>query len=360
MTEFDRLDLYVTPAHPKQKRPFYNGRGLDWEDRSCWCSWQEREEVYPGTTDWYVIPSHLATYQENGVDIGYWIIDVDNHDGDNFKAAIEFLRSCTLPPTLTVRTPSGGLHIYYKAIKEDVPKQVQKGNALNLPIEIKTKTGVIAPNGRDRLIIKDLPVQFYTIMEGSPLTQLARLKPKTPLVVHRRPIDPNYQLPEPMVLPESKRHDTMTRLARTFQDGGCAPDRVEGWLKQTRDISPGSRRITDKEIKDIVEWQGSGRVVNDMEELLAEPAPAPDPLADATLLTGWEGVWAVAQFSTPEEIYKLVNDTLSSLTLTPEEEDFVSELYTTDLKEMQAAWLRYPHLQAKFVYLKDTLKLALE
>ena len=86
--------------------------------------------------------------------------------------------------------------------------------------------------------------------------------------------------------------------------------------------------------------------------------------AGASEVTGWEALYAKALFSTKEEIWQMVADACSEAfedesKYTKEEFDFVSDLYADSLEELKAAWVKGTvPLQLKYVYLKETLKLA--
>ena len=80
MDNFSKLNLKVCPIQDPvkfKKRPNYNGRTLCWGDESLWCDWEERDDVYPNTLDWYVIPGGKIQYREDGLEWGYYILDVD-------------------------------------------------------------------------------------------------------------------------------------------------------------------------------------------------------------------------------------------------------------------------------------------
>lgn len=315
MTNFDKIDFMVLPVEDATlKRPNLNGKSLPWKTDEHYCSWQEREDLYPGIKNWYVVPSSLVSYSMNGVEIGYYVIDVDNHDNDNFAGAIKFLKECNIPRTLTVRTPSGGLHMYYWALRDAMPEQVMKANPTGLPIEIKTKTGVLAPNGEDRVVIVDEPIAYLPVVEGSLFTEIARLTPKKKKRMQKKPVNKDYVVPEPEALPESSRHDTMIRKAKFLQDDGCPDEKVLDWLMKTRDMSPGYRKISDQELYDIIDWEGSSvtrpkpvAVVSKVVETPVEEKPAEevemaieDPLEGTELLTGEEAEEVIAVFFNPE------------------------------------------------------------
>lgn len=360
MTEFDKLNLMVVPIFKEgSKIP-----GVEWTDRSTWCSWEEKEDVYPNAKAWYVLPSHLATYYINGVEVGYYVIDVDNHAGDKFKEAVEFLKKCGIPRSLTVRTPSGGLHIYYWAPVDSIPQQVVKNNPTGLPIEIKTKTGVVAPNGKDRVVEIDEPVAYLTATSNSLFSQVAKVKPTKQFRVRRKPVNPNYILPPPLALPESQRHDTMIKEAKRLQDDGCPDEKIIEWLKATRELSPGSRRITDREIDDMVDWEGSGVEYNYddvdklLEDALKQEAEAPkktfaDIFPEAEELTGWDAVFAKSVFVDKEETKKYIKEELKNV---PKEDlPFVRDML--DPNKIRTAWASAPYeTQVKYEMFKDSLK----
>lgn len=401
MTEFDKLNLSVVPIYNlEDKAP-----KIRWLERKSWCSWEERNDLYPKAVNWYVVPSHVATYFMNGVEIGYYVIDVDHHAGDKFEEAVDFLKQCGIPKSLTIRTPSGGLHIYYWATLDSIPVQVPKGNPTGLPIEIKTKTGVLAPNGRDRKVIVDVPVAYLSPSDNSLFSKLAKLPATKPLRVNRKPIDPNYKLPEPLTLSESQRHDTMVKEAKRLQDDGCPDSKILEWLKATREASPGSRRITDRELSDIIDWGGSGVDYNydDIDKLLEESkkeipsVSSPEP-REATLtieddtfttlnleahcrasqeptealtgvelvksvfpgtteLEGWESIYAKSVFSTREETKEMIRAGLKKL---PKEDvSFACGMLQAD--KMRKTWESAPHsTQVKYEYFKELVKSLLQ
>lgn len=107
--------------------------------------------------------------------------------------------------------------------------------------------------------------------------------------------------------------------------------------------------------------------LNDINDAFVEgklnlnPDPQHSIFAGATEVTGWEGVYAKAIFSTRKEIYQLVTDEMDKIPDTaPEEEiNFVAGLYDThSMDELKTNWLKGTvSLQYKYVYLKETMKL---
>lgn len=299
----------IQDAKKFNKIPNYDDHLIQWSQQKNWVSWQEREDFYPNCGDWYVIPPNYAKYSKDGMEIGFYVIDVDNHEGDKFKEAIEELRTWNLPKTLTVKTASGGLHLYYWTFADSLPHVRNDRTDNGLPIEIKVHTGWVAPNGRDRKIIVDLPIAPLHVVAGTKFGEFAAFKKQYAGPKIRRPINPDYELPEIPSYPESQRHDNILKDIKKLQDDGCPPDLVEEYVMKVIDQSPGSRRITEREVRDMINWEGSGdsyqilierRNKADLEELLE-----PDPLEGAEELTGLEMLEAQAVFSTEEEKVEL-------------------------------------------------------
>lgn len=308
MNNFEREDFMVVPIQDPvkfNKIPNYNGHAVQWSKEKNWVSWQEREDFYPNCNDWYVIPPNYAKYSKSGMEIGFYIIDVDNHEGDRYKEAIAELKTWNLPPTLAVRTASGGLHLYYWTFADALPQVRNDRNGSGLPIEIKVHTGWVAPNGRDRVIIRDLPIAPLHVMAGTKFGEFAAYKKQYQGPKIRRPINQDYQLPEIPSYPESQRHDNILKDIKKLQDDGCPPDLVEDYVMQVVENSPGTRRITEREIRDMIDWEGSGEsyqvlIERDNENSLKELLE-PDPLEGAEELPVLESLMAQAVFATEEE-----------------------------------------------------------
>lgn len=366
MSEFDKLNLMVVPIQDPvkfHKLPNYQGFPLKWSDPKTYCSWEERETIYPGVKDWYVIPPARSTFFRDGLEIGYWVMDIDNHEGDKYHEAIEFLRTCHIPPSLTIRTPSGGLHIYYWALKEDLPAPISRSKDFDLPIEIKTSVGVVAPNGRDRVVIKDLPVAYFSITEDNPLSKIAKLKKNTSYT-QKKPTDPDFPIEEepfPEVGP-GDRHNTLMATACSLYARGCPPEKIQEWGEEF--YSRTGRKEQPKEISNIVRDamkyidEGEAEAEQELEELKAEaeqPNDQPDPLAGFTPLEGWESVHAKSIFSTKDEIKSYIKQELPSIP--PEDIPFARGMLTSP----RATWKKTPYAkQVEYEPFKDTVKLLME
>lgn len=372
MTEFDKLNLRVVPIEDMEKfhkLPNYKGYPVKWSDPSNYCDWEEREDVYPGVKDWYVIPPARSTFIENGIEIGYWVMDIDNHEGDNYKEAIKFLRSCNIPPSLTVRTPSGGLHIYYKALKEDLPAPLGRNKELDLPIEIKTSVGVVAPNGRDRVVIRDLPVAYFSITEDNPISKIAKLKTKRPRIA-KKETDPNFPIEEepfPDVGP-GDRHNTLMATACSLYARGCPPEKIQEWgeefyLRTGRKQQPNEISNIVRDAMNYID-EDEAEAEAELEELKQEaeeeekkPQTFEDIFPGAEELTGWEAVKAKAIFSDRDETKQYIKDELKNLP--PEDLPFARGMLNPN--KIRTTWAQAPQqTQEKYEDFKDSLKILME
>ena len=372
MTEFDKLNLRVVPIEDMEKfhkLPNYKGRPVKWSDPANYCDWEEREDVYPGVKDWYVIPPARSTFIENGIEVGYWVMDIDNHEGDNYKEAIKFLRSCNIPPSLTIRTPSGGLHIYYKALKEDLPAPLGRNKELDLPIEIKVSTGVVAPNGRDRVIIRDLPVAYFTVTEDNPISKIAKIKTKRPRIA-KKETDPNFPIEEepfPDVGP-GDRHNTLMATACSLYARGCPPEKIQEWgeefyLRTGRKQQPNEISNIVRDAMNYID-EDEAEAEAELEELKQEaeeeekkPQTFEDIFPGAEELTGWEAVKAKALFSDRDETKQYIKDELKNLP--PEDLPFARGMLNPN--KIRTTWAQAPQqTQVKYEDFKDSLKILME
>ena len=372
MTEFDKLNLRVVPIEDMEKfhkLPNYKGYPVKWSDPANYCDWEEREDVYPGVKDWYVIPPARSTFIENGIEVGYWVMDIDNHEGDKYDEAIEFLKSCNIPPSLTIRTPSGGLHIYYKALKEDLPAPLGRNKEFDLPIEIKTSVGVVAPNGRDRVVIRDLPVAYFSITEDNPISKIAKLKQKHPRIA-KKETDPNFPIEEepfPEVGP-GDRHNTLMATACSLYARGCPPEKIQEWgeefyLRTGRKQQPNEIANIVRDAMNYID-EDEAEAEAELEELKQEaeeeekkPQTFEDIFPGAEELTGWEAVKAKALFSDRDETKQYIKDELKNLP--PEDLPFARGMLNPN--KIRTTWSQAPQqTQEKYEDFKDSLKILME
>ena len=377
MTEFDKLNLMVVPIQDPvkfHKLPNYNGVPVKWSDPSTYCSWEEREDAYPGVQDWYIVPAARCKYRSpEGVDVCYYVIDVDNHEGDKFEEACKFLRSCNLPKSLTVRTPSGGIHKYYKCLSDYIPKAVNGVtiNGVKLPIEIKSSVGVVAPNGRDRIIIDDSPVAMLMPDSNMLFSQLVHIKDNGPHLP-RKETDPDFPIedePFPDSIP-GDRHNTLMATACSLYARGCPPEKIQEWGEEFYRRT--NRKQQPNEISNIV--RDAVRYVDDEEDvneqLLVElKQEAEEDAQDTNVLTfedifpgaeeltGWEAVKAKAIFSDREETKQYIKEELKNLP--PEDLPFARGML--DPNKIRTTWAQAPQqTQEKYEDFKDSLKILME
>lgn len=377
MTEFDKLNLMVVPIQDPvkfHKLPNYNGVPVKWSDPSTYCSWEEREDAYPGVKDWYIVPAARCKYRSpEGVDVCYYVIDVDNHEGDKFEEACKFLRSCNLPKSLTVRTPSGGIHKYYKCLADYIPKAVNGVtiNGVKLPIEIKSSVGVVAPNGRDRIIIDDSPVAMLMPDSNMLFSQLVHIKDNGPHLP-RKETDQDFPIedePFPDSIP-GDRHNTLMATACSLYARGCPPEKIQEWGEEFYRRT--NRKQQPNEISNIV--RDAVRYVDDEEDvneqLLVElKQEAEEEAQDTNVLTfedifpgaeeltGWEAVKAKALFSDREETKQYIKDELKNLP--PEDLPFARGMLNPN--KIRTTWVKAPvKTQEKYEDFKDSLKILME
>lgn len=369
MTEFDKLNLRVVPIEDMEKfhkLPNYKGYPVKWSDPSTYCSWEEREDVYPGVQDWYVIPPARSTFIEDGIEVGYWVMDIDKHEGDKYDEAIKFLRSCEVPASLTIQTPSGGIHIYYKAHREDLPAPLGRSKEFDLPIEIKTTVGVVAPNGRDRAVIRDLPVAYFSITEDNPLSKIAKLKQKR-VRIARKETDPNFPI-EDEPFPEvgaGDRHNTLMATACSLYARGCPPEKVQWWGEEFYRRT--NRKQQPNEISNIVrdairyidedDAEAEQMLVELKQEAEERKPTIEDMFLGAEELTGWDAVLAKSVFSDKEETKRYIKDELKNVP--PEDLPFVRGML--DPNKMRETWAATPYdKQLKYESFKDSIKILLQ
>lgn len=324
MDNFAKLNLKVCPIQDPvnfKKRPNVDGHLLRWGEEDCWCDWEERDSVYHDVHDWYVLPGGKAQYREDGLEWGYYILDIDRGHAEpgtpmaeeeekRYNWSIHVLKDIwKIPPTLMVRSASGGLHIYYKALPELLPRQCTAVvDGKQTAIEVKVNTGWVAPNGRDRQIIRDLPVAIFYPKGDDEFGKAVKLQPKK-YAAKEYVEDPTfdistYDIPE---TGEGDRHLTLLKCALELRSYGCTYDSYYQWA--TEFFEKNGRQPQQREIENA--WEDNRTVIpptivernaEDLEELKAD---LEDPLAGAVELTGKELIEAQAVFATEEEKVEL-------------------------------------------------------
>lgn len=251
MNNFDRFNFKVVPCNDN-KQP-----AVQWSLSETWCDWEEREEIYPGYKNWYVVPSRYVTYEEDGIDWKVYVIDIDNHDGDKFQEAKKYIQTeWNLPlDTLIIKTPSGGLHIYYRSLADYTPATVDFRKVNGLPIEVKSNVGVVAPNGIDRIVVRDEPIKILNPIRGTRFgddIECIRKRKNRKVVEYHE--NPNFNinmvaLPD---VPEGSRHRTAISTVQRLKENGCPRDKALNWARQFYEKN---NRIPQRnEIENLWEW----------------------------------------------------------------------------------------------------------
>lgn len=95
---------------------------------------------------------------------GRWkLIAVDLDHKDNWEQVIETYKALNLPQSLTVRTPSGGFHIFFW-IAKDIPAQNINDDRHCKNFELKgdmsniTAPGSVFDDGAEYVVVRDIPI----------------------------------------------------------------------------------------------------------------------------------------------------------------------------------------------------------
>lgn len=373
MNNFEKLNLLVVPVqvseyngervkypnYSKFYKPGMEPRRICWQADHAenWVSWEERDSFYPGVENWFALGGLVTRgkYFMDGMEIGYGVIDVDNHDDkEKFDKTVAFLSSIGWDDTLIVQTPSGGRHYYFWCLADYLPNH--SNGCEEYAIEFKTKGGWLVPNGKDRVIISDKPVKRLSLTKDSPLAKLVSIKRETKFP-QRRPTNDDFDI-ESVEVPDvapGNRHATFLSTAMSLYHKGCPPEKIIEWGEKF--FEKNGRREQRNEIsnavRDAIKYIDSNP--SDLELLLeeAKKPKAPDPLAGAEELTGWDAVFAKSVFADREETKKYIKEELKNV---PKEDlPFVREML--DPNKIRTAWASAPYeTQVKYEMFKDSLK----
>lgn len=323
MNNFDRLNFKVCPIQDPvnfKKRPNYDHHLLCWGEEDCWCDWEERDDIYPNTKEWYVIPGGKAQFYEDGMEWGYYILDIDRghvnkeedpegwkEEKERYEWSIHILKDIwKIPESLMVRTASGGLHIYYKAPADFLPRQcVAEVDGKKTSIEVKVNTGWVAPNGRDRVIIRDLPVAVFYPKGDDPFGQAVKIRTKSFAKEYVEDTTFDISTFPLKTTSEGDRHSTLLTSALSLRALGCPYDTYYQWATEFFELN--GRAPQAREIENA--WQDNRKDVRptiiERNKAALQELLEPDPLEGAEELTGLELLEAQAVFSTEEEKVEL-------------------------------------------------------
>lgn len=248
MNNFERFNFKVVPIG-KDKRPY-----LAWSQPETWCDWEERDDIYPDTDDWYVIPGQKVSYNIDGINWGVFIIDIDNENPEMFNKAVALVKSWSLPRSLLVKTKHGGWHIYYRALAECMPRNCNLRASHGLPIEIKSNVGWVAPNGRDRNVVIDEEIAPLMPTAGTPFGDAVSVQGKrvhTPV----KDEDPDFNI-EAIPIPEvgaGGRHNKCLGTVLWLKQQGCPFDKAMWWANEFYEKN--GRVAQRNELENMWDWE---------------------------------------------------------------------------------------------------------
>jgi hypothetical protein len=167
---------------------------------------------------------------------GYLVVDVDQ------LGALEEL-GFELPETLTVETPRGGRHYYFKHVEglTNSPGGLPSG------IDIRGEGGycVVPPSRGYRVInqapVADIPVELLTILREQPQSHHVRAIAATTVTVDLDSIEP---------IPEGCRNNTLARIAGTLRSRGLSREELEDALSEIN-LKRCSPALEDREVKAV-------------------------------------------------------------------------------------------------------------
>ena len=254
MNHFEQFNFKVVPAN-ENKAPI-----VAFSDPQTWCDWEEREDIYGAHENWYVVPSKFVSYNIDGIDWKIYVIDIDKHGEDKFEEAKEFiLNEWKLPlDTLIIQTPSGGLHLYYRCLAEFTPATVDLRRINGLPIEIKSNVGVVAPNGKDRRVVRDLPIRNLMPVQGTPFGDsiicMRRSRRRTPVNYVE---NPNYDITKVPLYdaPGGSRHRMCLGVIQRLKEEGCPRNLAIDWGR--RFMEHNGRVLQRNELENMWDWDSS-------------------------------------------------------------------------------------------------------
>ena len=197
------------------------------------------KSVYTARKMWEAHPEAnigIATGQTSGL----VIVDVDVKNGAKGRESIQSIHGMT--PTLTVRTPSGGWHLYYCAPQEQL---VRCRTGLLPGIDIKADGGYVVGPG------SAIDGQAYEWADAEAhMAALPEAVIKLMANGHKSAAEAKGALDVPEKIAEGGRNETLTRLAGAMRAKGMAAEEIAAALKaaNTRRCEP---PLPDEEVEAI-------------------------------------------------------------------------------------------------------------
>jgi hypothetical protein len=198
---YARQDFAIFPCWPNEKRPL-TPHGF--KDATC-----DEKQISRWWKQWPTANIGLA------LDGKFWVLDVDNPDGEQSLAKLESQHE-PLPLTTQVRTGHGGRHIYFSAPSFKVKTTAGK---LGHGIDIRGASGYV-------LVPPSYTVAEYVWISRNGLTQA----PEWLLALTKGPLRASHGSARPQ---DPKR---LTPLSRAY-----ARSVLNGELAQLRQAVPGER-----------------------------------------------------------------------------------------------------------------------
>jgi hypothetical protein len=249
-----------------------------------------------------------------GNDYALFVIDVDVKNGATGKESLRKLWTAPRSLTLVAKTPSGGLHVYFK--HPQVPLRAMHPEFPGIDFKGAKGGGyVLAPPS-------ELPNGAYAwVNDGTPLGTLpgymiAQLQSaQSTGIPGQLPTALRGLAFEPLVastrasVPQGQRHNTLVRLAGSLRRSGCTTGAVEAALL-TQNTAVCTPPLPDVEVRQIAKssasWQQGGSsastsqpitLIAPSRDLLCNPPPEQRftwnpwlPLGSVALLVGEGGV----------------------------------------------------------------------
>ena len=173
-------------------------------------------------------PHGVATGPRNG----FFVVDVDRKPGrdDGVASLTTYAGERELPETYTVRTPSGGLHLYFAW---DAERPVRNSHGILPGVDVRGICGFVAAGGAYKVLVDapiaaapawlfDLVGRRVPEVGDAPTTPATAIGPEHPEYAHRVALAEAYIAAEPPCLEGEGKSEGQTfkmalRLSRTYE-----------------------------------------------------------------------------------------------------------------------------------------------
>ena len=184
---------------------------------------------------------------------GVFVLDVDRLEAlGELEAEIG-----PLPETLTVATPRGGRHLYFRHVKgiTNSPGGLPPG------IDVRGEGGyvLVPPSSgyrwEGRSPVAEAPPELLERLVGRPATPRGGVRGGSPRKPHPGPVDARLDGP---AIPQGRRNTELVSIAGRLHDGTRTEEDLAAELAAIRDVrceDPGT--FTDAEVRAIARWVAS-------------------------------------------------------------------------------------------------------